>query len=79
MIAAAVETRLASPPVRKPSGSFKGRIILFGTRRADRPDTLGIEAMTPDGTALETILILNKDESLMQAESHEMGPALRLT
>ena len=63
-IAAAVGTRLASPPVRKPSGSFKGRIILFGTQREDRPNTLGIEAMNPDGTSLETILVLKKDASM---------------
>ena len=59
--------------------TFKGRIILFGTRRENRPDTLGIEAMTPDGTALETILLLGKDQSLMQVENLRTAPGWRLT
>ena len=64
-IAAAVATRLALPPVRKPSRTFKGKIVLFGTRRENRPGTLGIEAMSPDGTGLETILLLGKDQGMV--------------
>lgn len=75
-ITAAVGTRLVSPPVRKPTGTFKGKILLFGTRREDRPDTLGIEAMNPDGTGMETILILGRDEGLLGARESPDGTRL---
>ncbi len=63
--AAAIGTRSASPPERKPSGSFKGKIILFGTQRADRAGILGIEAMNPAGQNQETIALLEKETSLL--------------
>ena len=73
---AATRSGLAGPPLRKPSGSFKGKIILFGTRRENRPETLGIEAMNPDGSGLETILILSRDERMFSARESPDGTRL---
>ena len=44
---------------------LQGQDRPLGTRRENRPGILGIEAMSPDGTALETILLLGKDEGMV--------------
>ncbi|WZO98651.1 sigma-70 family RNA polymerase sigma factor [Isosphaeraceae bacterium EP7] len=51
-----------APPLSEPRVSYSGKLILFGTTRADRPGTSAIEAMDLDGSDPETLLTLGKDE-----------------
>jgi Tol biopolymer transport system component len=75
----ATARKIAAPQVRKLSGSFKGKIILFGTGRDDHPDSSGIEAINPDGTGLETILVLDKNEHMNAGRESPDGTRLAFT
>ncbi|MDR3622712.1 MAG: hypothetical protein P4L85_25390 [Paludisphaera borealis] len=48
----------------KPITTFRGKIVLFGTRRAVGGEAQRIEMINPDGTGLETILTLDEGQAI---------------
>ncbi|WP_246196657.1 sigma-70 family RNA polymerase sigma factor [Aquisphaera giovannonii] len=55
-VAGALAPNPTTPAARKPSPSFRGKLILFGTIRDGRTSGSTIEQMDPGGTGFETVL-----------------------
>src|SRR5262249_30794640 len=67
---------VAALPLRKPSKTFKGKIILFGVRETGQREGTGIAAINPDGTGLESILPMRPDEWMESGRESPDGTRL---